>query len=477
MISPVIGESFLSPTHPVASAPLTSRPATALPRARLLLLTAATGALLIAILTFMVLRFAGDLRGEIRQKLIERDATVLHPFAAQQLLESEAANSTLLPGSVAALTAVLKSARQPGMLAVAVFDEEGRTLQTVPSSMPFVELPWEDFSVLLSGDTISRYHPAFPLDEHFTGLAPGTRAPVLEVLLPLNGGGIGLLAGFARYYIDARPLTAELAIIDQRVNRQAAATLSIGSGLIILVLTGAHLGLRRAQRTIAERNERLMRTNFELTLSAKASALGQITSHLIHGLQGPVAGLRAVVADREGEAWKHAAAYTTQLQALIQEAVELLGEERSQAVYELTGREIADTIQRRNRAAALEKGVELAVSEKFSHALDNHRSSLLCLIAANLIQNAIAATPRGRRIDVSLIKGEGLLTLAVADQGPGIPPEIQTRLFEPGRSTRPGGTGLGLAISHLLARQLGGELALAHSSPNGATFQLRLPLA
>jgi signal transduction histidine kinase len=460
----------------VAGAPAKIPAIPAPPRARLFFVTAATGALLIAIFAIMVLRFADELRAEIRQKLIERDAAILQPVAWHQLAESEASASSLTPGSATALDAVLKSARQEGMLAVAVFDEEGLTMQAVPSTMLFVELPPEDYARLLGGSTISRYHPDFRLDQYFSGIAPGTKAPVLEVLLPLYTGGFGVLAGFARYYIDARPLAAELAVIDQRVGRQTWATLAIGSGLIVLVLTGAHLGLRRAQHTIAERNERLMRTNFELTLSAKASALGQITSHLIHGLQGPVAGLRAVVADREGEAWRHAANYTERLQALIQEAVELLGEERSQAVYELTGREIADTIQRRNAPAAFEKGVELAVREKFAHALDNHRGSLLCLIAANLIQNAIAATPAGRRVDVSLVNGDGHLTLAVADQGPGIPEEIQKRLFEPGRSTRPGGTGLGLAISHLLARQLGGELALARSTPDGATFQLRLPL-
>ena len=435
----------------------------------------ATGVLLIAIFVCLVLRLGDDLRAEIRQKLIERDAAVLLPVAVQQLTESQASASSLVPNSAAALTAVLKTARQEGMLAVAVFDDDGRTLQTVPSSMLFVELPPEDFARLLGGSTISRYHPAFPLDQYFTGIAPGTEAPVLEVLLPLHGHS-SPLAGFARYYIDARPLTAELAIIDGRVNRQTAATLAIGSGLIALVLAGAHFGLRRAQRTIAERNERLMRTNFELTLAAKASALGQITSHLIHGLQGPVAGLRAVVAGGETDEWRHAAAYTERLQTLIHEAVALLGEERSQAAYQLTGRELADTIQHRNASAAAEKGVELAVREKFAHSLDNHRGSLLCLIAANLIQNAIAVTPRGRRVDVSLVNGDGHLTLAVEDQGPGIPQEIRSHLFEPGRSTKPGGTGLGLAISHLLARQLGGELALARSSADGTTFSLRLPL-
>ena len=457
----------------VGAPPFSLKPA--YPHARLLLLIAATGALLIAIFALLVLHLGDELRAEIRQKLIERDAAVLHPFASQQLAESEAAASNLVPGSAAAITAVLKSAHQEGMLAVAVFDDEGNTLQAVPSSMLFVELPPEDYAHLIGGGTISRYNPAFPLDQHFTGIARGTTVPALEVLLPLHGA-YGELAGFARYTIDARPLSAELEIIDARVNRQTTTTLAIGSALIVLVLAGAHLGLRRAQRTIASRNERLMRTNFELTLAAKASALGQITSHLIHGLQGPVAGLRSIVSAGDTEEWRHAAAYTERLQALIQEAVELLGEERGQASYELTGRELADTIHRRHLPTAAEKGVELTVQEKFAHALDNHRGGLLCLIASNLIQNAIAATPRGRRVAVTLVNGDGHLTLAVADEGPGIPPEIEMRLFEPGRSTRPGGTGLGLAISHLLARQLGGELALARSSSAGATFQLRLPL-
>ena len=54
------------------------------------------------------------------------------------------------------------------------------------------------------------------------------------------------------------------------------------------MLAAGYWGLRRAERLIAERNDRLIHANFELTLAAKASDLGQITSHLIHGMQGPV---------------------------------------------------------------------------------------------------------------------------------------------------------------------------------------------
>ncbi len=462
----------LAAFHLVAGA----SPSTIRSSSRQLALVLATGTLLVAIFTALVIGFADELKTEIRQTIIERDAAVLQPVALQQLRETETAGPGGRPSPAAALTAIIKSARQDGMLAVAVFDEEGRTLLSAPSSMLFVELPAEDFARLLTGTAISRYHPAFRLDQYFAGMAADETAPVLEVLLALPDTRTGLPLGFARYYIDARPLTEELALIDRRVHRQTAATLGIGSILIFLVLAAAHYGLRRAQRAIAERNSRLMRANFELTLAAKASALGQIASHLLHGLQGPVAGLRAIVAERDTDEWRDAAVYTERLQTLIQETVALLAEERSQTHYELTGSEIVDTIQRRNLSAAREKGVELSVREKSAPALDNHRGSLVCLIAANLIQNAIAVTPAGRRIDVSLENGEGHLTLAVADQGPGIPPEIRERLFEPGRSTRPGGTGLGLAISHLLARQLGGELSLAHSGSDGAIFQLRLPL-
>jgi signal transduction histidine kinase len=101
---------------------------------------------------------------------------------------------------------------------------------------------------------------------------------------------------------------------------------------------------------------------------------------------------------------------------------------------------------------------------------------LLCLIATNLIQNAIAATPAGRRVEVVLRHATGAMTLTVADQGAGIAESLRPHLFEPGRSSRPGGTGLGLAISQLLARQIGASLALVETEGPGATFRLTLPL-
>ena len=443
--------------------------------------TLLTDAILVAIFAVMVIRFRADLQSEIHQKIIERDAAVLYPMALQQMEDSEASTTDKAANPYAPLTALLKSARQEGMLAIAVFDPDGGTVEAVPATQLFVELPMEDYLRVQTGESITRYHPAFPLDQYFAGVAPEQRqTPVLEVILPMRSRGSAALLGFVRYYIDARPLSRELALIDQRITHQTVVTLAISALLVAVVMAAASFGLQRAQRAIAERNERLIRANLELTLAAKASAVGQITSHLIHDLQVPVAGLQAVVAAQEpgvsNPGWETAAAYTARLQALIQETVGLLGDASAHTTYEFSGRELAATIRSRNQPAAAEKGVRLEVGPGFPETLDSHRGSLLCLIACNLVQNATAATAPGRRVIVSLTREGAVVFLKVEDEGSGIPDGVRAQLFKPGRSSRPGGSGLGLAISQLLARQIGAELVLVSTGPGGTVFSLTMPL-
>ncbi|HEV7670843.1 MAG TPA: HAMP domain-containing sensor histidine kinase [Thermoanaerobaculia bacterium] len=96
----------------------------------------------------------------------------------------------------------------------------------------------------------------------------------------------------------------------------------------------------------------------------------------------------------------------------------------------------------------------------------------------NLVENAANACA-GRRGTVTLVAGEGPMGpyVEVADDGPGIAPEILPRLFEPYVSGRPGGggMGLGLAISRKILLDHGGDLELVESGPRGARFRLVLP--
>ncbi len=87
--------------------------------------------------------------------------------------------------------------------------------------------------------------------------------------------------------------------------------------------------------------------------------------------------------------------------------------------------------------------------------------------------------PPGPSASTDSTEGAGPATptvaILVSDTGPGVPREVESRLFEPSFTTRARGTGLGLAIARRLVRAHAGELVLLPSDGRGATFQLTLP--
>lgn len=444
-------------------------------RTTLLAATLGAGALLLLIFGALLLYFRDGLHREIRRTVVNRDSAVLSPVTRQQIAAASkrVAPRALRPAEM--LDAVLPAAQQDGMLAVAVFNEQGDLLRAVPDTLLFAELATTDYVTLLGNSPISRYHSEFPLDRYFRGAQPRTTAPVLEVLLPLVEPGRTQPTGFAQYYIDARSLAGELTAIESRLDEHTWTILAAGAIAAVLVLGGSCFALLRAQRLVAERNERLARANLELTLAAKASALGQITSHLIHGLQGSVASLRSAVAPSEKPDLESVAFHAERMQALIGEVVALLGDMRTGATYEISTDEIATLIRQRGEAHANPRGVQLDVVNRARRSLDNHRGSLLCLIATNLVQNAVRASTAGQAILVELTESAGEVHLTVTDQGGGVAPELLPRLFTPGASGSQG-TGLGLSISRLLARQMEGDLELVSTGANGTVFRARVAI-
>jgi signal transduction histidine kinase len=72
--------------------------------------------------------------------------------------------------------------------------------------------------------------------------------------------------------------------------------------------------------------------------------------------------------------------------------------------------------------------------------------------------------------------GERIL-IRIADEGPGIPPEIRSRLFEPNFSTKTDGMGLGLAIVKKIIDDVGGSISIESSVGMGTVVSILLPLA
>ncbi len=96
-------------------------------------------------------------------------------------------------------------------------------------------------------------------------------------------------------------------------------------------------------------------------------------------------------------------------------------------------------------------------------------------IVSNLLTNALRWTPPGGRVGLELAARNGEVTVAVADSGPGIPPQERERIFRPFWSGDGGGTGLGLTIARELALALGGRLELESEPGRGSRFVLVLP--
>jgi PAS domain S-box-containing protein len=121
----------------------------------------------------------------------------------------------------------------------------------------------------------------------------------------------------------------------------------------------------------------------------------------------------------------------------------------------------------------------LTIERQFSAApAVRARRGDLYQIFANLLTNAVDASPHGGTIRIGVSEVEsGAVKIEVVDQGPGVPPEIASRLFEPFFTTKKDiGTGLGLWVSKRLAEQLGGRIIFANVDHSyGASFQIYLP--
>ena len=94
-----------------------------------------------------------------------------------------------------------------------------------------------------------------------------------------------------------------------------------------------------------------------------------------------------------------------------------------------------------------------------------------------LVKNALdALSGRGGRIEVRVEAAGGMALVTVQDDGPGVGPDVRSRLFEPGFSTKPGGWGLGLALTRRIVEQQHDGRVLYRPGPTGgALFVLEFP--
>jgi signal transduction histidine kinase len=106
---------------------------------------------------------------------------------------------------------------------------------------------------------------------------------------------------------------------------------------------------------------------------------------------------------------------------------------------------------------------------------------LLRQVLVNLVENALKYSLVGGHIDVRLREERGRVRIEVEDEGLGIPPAEQERIFEKfyrldaAMSRGVGGSGLGLFISREIVTQMGGSLSVRSAEDAGSSFTVTLP--
>ncbi|WJW74578.1 ATP-binding protein [Thiohalobacter sp. IOR34] len=120
-------------------------------------------------------------------------------------------------------------------------------------------------------------------------------------------------------------------------------------------------------------------------------------------------------------------------------------------------------------------GARLQVEDRSGGCLLQGNPELLAGALANLVSNSLQADGT-TRIRIEAGSGtDGGVWIRVSDDGPGIPPALRERIFQPFFTTRPNGTGLGLALVQSLVRSHGGAIELEDDETQGASFMLRFP--
>jgi signal transduction histidine kinase len=311
-------------------------------------------------------------------------------------------------------------------------------------------------------------------------------APLLEIVVPLRGRRDPSVVGFAHYWMDGARVQEKFADIDRGLAWQAGVILVMGATGLAAVSGWALRRLAAANRRLAEQGEDLERANRELVLAAKTSAIGAISAHLIHGLKNPLDGLEGFVADAapangapaDSEAWREAAETTRRLRTLVQDVIAVLRDEAAQAGSPVALRDVIHGVLHKFACDAERNDVQLTtIAEPPDIQLDSRVAHLAGLVLANLIGNAVEASPRGSRVTFAAEVTPHEIEFQVADRGPGLPAAVRKNLFRPLNSTKPGGSGIGLAISQQLARHVGGRLELVSSSAEGTTFRFVVPQA
>ena len=256
-----------------------------------------------------------------------------------------------------------------------------------------------------------------------------------------------------------------------------------------LETVNGQLGLEITERRATE--QRLRQTQSDLVQAGKLAALGQMSAALSHEFNQPLAAVKAyadnaavlIDRDRAAEARDNVSRISSlaDRMATISRHLRNFARKPNQKLGPVPLAEVvADTLEivgsrLKNTGATL--SVDLGAAPPTVIA----GSVRLQQVLVNVISNAADAVEGGdnRAIALSAQRGDGKVSITIRDHGPGVPPAILDRIFDPFFSTKGvgNGLGLGLSISYNIVKDFGGSLSAANHPEGGAVFTIVLDAA
>ena len=237
----------------------------------------------------------------------------------------------------------------------------------------------------------------------------------------------------------------------------------------ILILADDHTEIARTEEV---RNDFVANVSHELKTPVGAISL---LAEALDDAAGDEVAVRRFAARMSKE--------SARLSALVQDIIELSRLQSTDMVdraREVDLNELVAEAVEANRLPAENKNTTVVVGGTVEGSVYGD-AKMLTTAFRNLIDNAIRYAAEGSRVGVGLRSRDGMAQVSVTDQGPGINPEDQERIFErfyridSARSRHTGGTGLGLSIVKHVVTNHGGEVNLWSQPGQGSTFTVRLP--
>ncbi|UZD92200.1 PAS domain-containing sensor histidine kinase [Cognatishimia activa] len=241
-------------------------------------------------------------------------------------------------------------------------------------------------------------------------------------------------------------------------------------------ISGVHIDVSEEMERERAKDEFVAMISHELRtpLTSVLGALKMANSGALGELPGPIGNLLQL-AQRNSNRLLH----------LVNELLDFKSLESGTLSYEMTeldAREVASDATM-SMEGYLQDGQKIKLTAPDGEAPLHLEADVnrLQQILANLLSNAAKFSPAESEIELELTQDGDMLQFAVRDHGPGVPEELQGRMFQRFTQAKSGekrkfkSTGLGLSICKQMTEGMGGQIGYFNNEDGGATFWVRLP--